>query len=39
MFHWLDDHTVDDLFAKYAKDSDDVTAITFESFRRLVCPW
>eukprot|EP00892_Ulva_mutabilis_P002394 jgi/Ulvmu1/12155/UM085_0019.1 len=35
MFHWLEDHTVDELFAKYAKDSDEVTAITFESFRRL----
>lgn len=36
MFHWLDDDTVDKLFAKYAKDSDIVTAINFDSFRRLV---
>ena len=37
MFHWLDDATVDELFAKYAKDSGNVTAINFDSFRRLVC--
>jgi len=36
IFHWLEDHTVDELFQKYAKDSGDVTAITMDSFRRLV---